>query len=179
MAVVDPDLISKAIKVLSNSTFSVAMFDPDHKPFTMVLNDQFVADDDGSLEAVGSFDAKAANWATVLEKAVAKYSSIYGNKEGANGVSYGGLTYSGPQATMPMFTGVERSDRYLAGNMTASAITTLFKNEVSKGSVVTCDSGVEATYHDGPVVHSHAYTMLSIEGSEVHVRVSNSFSWFR
>jgi hypothetical protein len=171
LAAHDPDVITKLIVSSANDTFVVAMIDPQGNAVSIVIDNEFVLSSSGDLAQVG--DLKTPNWATVLEKAAAKYNYIYTAASGTKGNGFAGLEGAGPENLIPMFIADTTTYACEPGQKTADDMLYLLNLEFAAGSVVTCGSAVNQTWNDGPIVHSHGYAALGVSSDNATVQARN------
>jgi len=171
LAAHNPDVIPKLIISSADDTFDVAMIDPQGNAVSIVINNEFVLSSSGDLAQVG--DLKIPNWATVLEKAAAKYNYIYTAASGTKGNGFAGLVGAAQQNLIPMFIAGTTAYSFGPGQKTADDMLNLLLLEFAAGSVVTCGSAVNMTWNDGPIVHSHGYAVLGVSSDNTTVQARN------
>ena len=103
-----PDFIKSIIKDNKNNSYTVSMYDPKGEPVSVTVSDRLIVDENGEIGMCTSKDG-SAGWATILEKAMMKWESIYKvqpNVEGINSFD-----------AAPLFTGNGTSFSFQPGDL--------------------------------------------------------------
>jgi len=143
-----PAFVKSLITDAGNGVFAVAMFDPQGLPITVKVDSQFLADASGNLVAVTGKSNKA-DWATVLEKAVMKYNTIFHADDNIEGI--------GSENETPLFTGVGNSFSFDRGALTPEQITRVIKASLACGKLITGGYGTEVVLGNIHAVTGHGY----------------------
>lgn len=96
MAYLFPDFIKHIITDNGNGTYTVAMYDPQGQPVNVCVSAKFLCDSSGTIGQVTGKN-NAVTWATILEKALIKWQTLYKVDEGVEGI--------GTENVAPLFTG--------------------------------------------------------------------------
>ena len=96
LAYLYPDFIKHIIADNGDGTYTIQMFDPQGLPVEVCVNNYILCDSNGN---VGQLTGKnnAITWATILEKALIKWQTLYKVDEGVEGI--------GTENVAPLFTG--------------------------------------------------------------------------
>jgi len=76
LAAQDPDFVKKMVHDNGDGTYTVHLFTPEGAPVDVTVNNQVPLASDGSLAGVGGPNNQA-NWASIIEKAFAKYNDVF------------------------------------------------------------------------------------------------------
>ncbi len=112
-AYIYPGFIQNIITKETSTRFSVKMYDPQGNPVTVVVDNKFLCDSGGNLAQMTGKN-NVCTWATVLEKALMKWQTIY---------QCNGIEGIGTEHAAPPFTGCGDSFAFSPG--------TLFPDEMS------------------------------------------------
>jgi len=148
-------------------TYNVKMFDPSGKPIEVAVNGRTLYDKNG--KTTNNADEQGMpTWATILEKAYAKYNQIYGVVSTTNDKGYGGTAAGGwPRDVMKAFTGKTASAG--APDPAAAAQATS-----DKRPIVAYTWEKTTTTSDGKTIFGgHAYTVISADPEKQTVTVRN------
>lgn len=173
LAYVHPEFVKSIIQDNNDGTFDIAMFAPDGSNLSVGVNSQFLVTSAGgkSLRGAGGTN-DAVTWASVLEKAVMKYNSVY--KIVNNGTGLGGI---GSEHTLPMFTGDGESYAFSRGILNPNDLYREIRYALANGMIVTGGFGI-ASYVDGyKSVTGHAYTVLSPEDANTMISMRNPWGF--
>lgn len=151
MAYLAPDFVQSLITDNGNETFTVAMFDPQGLPVSVTVDSKFLADGSGKLGAVSAKDG-SPDWATVLEKAIMKYNTIYKANENIEGI--------GSEHVTPLFTGVGSSFAFNSGVLSAAQLARVVRVSLANGKFIS--GGFNQVYPIGNVntVTAHGYAVM-------------------
>jgi hypothetical protein len=125
----------------------------------MKVDGQFPVDNDGNMIGEGS-TTNTANWASVMEKAVAKYMEIYKTGGGTGG--YEALNGEGPETILPMLTGVKTTSADAADTLSASDMKQTLQTAIASGAAITTGTANDVTYDNGKIVNAHGYAVLGL-----------------
>ncbi len=153
MAYIYPDFVKSLIKDNGDNTYTVSMFDPQGLPITVTLSSKFLAESDGVTLGAVSGKYNKATWATVLEKAIMKWNSIYQVNTDIGGI--------GSEHVAPLFTGNGDSFAFYPGKLTnwqlaRVAQVCLLQGKIIVGGFASADLPVDGTR----TVTGHAWTIM-------------------
>lgn len=114
-----PDFIKDIITKESTTSYAVKMYDPYGDPITVRVDNKILMTDGGGIAQMTGKNDKIT-WATILEKAMFKWESVY-KVNSSNGDDIGGI---GTENASPQFTG--------NGNSFAIDRKKLFNSEMKK-----------------------------------------------
>jgi len=164
MAYMNADFVKSIITDNHDNTYSIAMYDPHGKPFTVKVDNRFLADSGGSIQAVtGKNDV--ANWATVLEKAVMKYNQVYNFIDDIQGIGSEHLT--------PLFTGEGGSLAFDRGVLSPEQLTRVVKASLAAGKFVSGGFGDEKALGKYQAITAHGYAVFVPADSQTMVSMRN------
>jgi hypothetical protein len=159
MAYVAPTFVEGLIKDNNDDTYTVSMFDPNGRPMTVTVDNMFLADAKGGIAAAAGKKG-IATWATVLEKAVMKYITVYPVVTDIVGI--------GSEFTTPIFTGAGDSFGFSRGKLTAAQIKRVVKASLAAGRFISGGFGTVKTLGDDKTVTAHAYgVFISTKGDAI------------
>lgn len=96
MAYLYPDFIKHIITDNGDGTYTIKMYDPQGQPVDVCISNKFLCDSGGTIGQVTGKN-NAVTWATILEKALIKWQTLYKVDEGVEGI--------GTENVAPLFTG--------------------------------------------------------------------------
>jgi hypothetical protein len=159
MAYVAQSFVPGLIKDNKDNTFTVAMYDPKGRPVSVSVDNQFLADSNDNIAAVSGKNG-VATWATVLEKAVMKYISVFKVVNDIGGI--------GSEFVTPMFTGAGDSFAFDRGKLTGEQIKRVVKASLAAGKFISGGFGSVMTLGSDKTVTAHAYgVFLSTKGDAI------------
>ncbi|MBR1800846.1 MAG: hypothetical protein IJ767_07015 [Bacteroidaceae bacterium] len=96
LAYLYPDFIKHIITDNADGTYTIKMYDPQGQPVDVCITSKILCDGNGNIgQATGKNNA--VTWATILEKALIKWQTLYKVDEGVEGI--------GTENVAPLFTG--------------------------------------------------------------------------
>lgn len=96
LAYLYPDFIKHIITDNGDGTYTIKMYDPQGQPVDVCISNKFLCDNNGTIGQVTGKN-NAVTWATILEKALIKWQTLYKVDEGVEGI--------GTENVAPLFTG--------------------------------------------------------------------------
>jgi len=154
-AYIYPDFVKDIITDNGNQTYTVEMFDPAGNPIEVTVSSRFVADGNGTIQAVTGKN-NVACWSTVLEKAMMKWQYVYKANYNIGGI--------GTEHVAPLFTGNGNSFAFAPGKLTGAELHRAVSALLRKGQLVIGGfnaGGVPiAGYSSATTVNGHAYTFM-------------------
>ncbi|NJO88284.1 MAG: hypothetical protein HC831_04420 [Chloroflexia bacterium] len=151
MAYLAPNFVKTLINDNGNGTYAVAMFDPQGKPVTVVVDSRFLADSNGNLGEV-SGKGGIAVWSTILEKAIMKYNEIYHANTTIEGI--------GSEHTIPLFTGNGSSFAFDRNILTPDELARVARVCLAEGKFIIGGFGQVLPVGNVNTVTAHAYTIM-------------------
>jgi hypothetical protein len=168
MAYSAPDFVMGLITDNGNGTFSVAMFDPNGNPITVMVDSSFMANSSGLLQAVAGEDG-SATWATVLEKAAMKYNDVFKIVS-----DFGGI---GSEYLTPMFTGSGASYAFAPGTLSPTDLKHVVSVALSTGQFITGGFNVVQALGVDNTVALFGYTVLVPSNAQAMVSMRNPWGF--
>jgi hypothetical protein len=154
MAYQAPEYIKHIIKDNGNETFTVTMYTPAGAPIPVSVTSKFFSANAGRSLASIKGQKGAATWASVLEKAIWKWNTVYG----VWGAALSGI---GSEHITPLFTGNGDSFAYAKGSLTKAEITRLVKVCLRQGFFVVGGFQTGGLPIDGfTTIRNHVYTAM-------------------
>lgn len=146
-----PGYIQSIIKSVSNG-YEVKMFDPDGNPVTVGVNKTFICDNGNILQCSGKNNV--ATWATVLEKAMMKWQTVYRCNYPIGGI--------GTEHVAPLFTGEGNSFAFAPGALTATQLAKAVTVGLEMGYLIVGGFNQNDVVCDDPfkTVQFHAFTAM-------------------
>ena len=159
MAYLFPSYIKEIIKDNKNNTYTVTMYDPQGNPVDVCVSNKILCDANGNI---GQLTGKnnAVTWATIMEKAMMKYMTIY-KTNGIEGI--------GTEHVAPLFTGCGDSFAFSPNSLYTSELKLAIEHCLAEGNI--CVGGFNVA--DIPcgvlkTVTGHAFTfMLSTKETSI------------
>lgn len=151
LAYTHPDFLQSIIRQNSNGSFSVNMYDPQGKAVSVTISSTFFANSSNTLRSCSGKN-NVADWASVLEKAVLKYHTIYQVNNTLNGIS--------TEKVMTLFTGNGTSFAFNPGVLNAEQMKRVVKWAMSKGKMIVGGFNQVIAIGDVETVTEHAYSIL-------------------
>ena len=120
-----PSYIKHIIKANSNNTYTVTMYDPQGNPIEVCVSNKILCDSNGNI---GQLTGKnnAVTWATILEKALMKYMTLY-KTNGVEGI--------GTEHVAPLFTGCGDSFAFSPNSLYTSELKLAIEHCLSQGKI--------------------------------------------
>ncbi len=164
LAYLAPGFVKSRIVERHDGTFSVRLFDPMAQPIVVNVDTRFVANTQNQLVAATS-RAGHADWATVLEKAVMKYLTVFPVVGGIGGI--------GSEFVSPIFTGDGDSFAFPPGVLSKAQIPRAARALLAQGKVII--GGFNAVMPVGPLktVTAHAYAVFVPATSDTLLSMRN------
>lgn len=108
-----PDFIKHILTDNGNGTYTILMYDPQGSPVEVCVSNKFLCDNNGTI---GQLTGKnnAVTWATILEKALIKWQTLYKVDEGVEGI--------GTENVAPLFTGCGDSFAFAPNSLYTSEL---------------------------------------------------------
>jgi hypothetical protein len=137
LAAQDPDFIKNMVHDNGDGTYTVHLYAPNGASVDVTVNNQVPLDSDGHLASVGGPNDQA-NWATIIEKAYAKYNDVFHvtGKPGDSG--YAAVQGAGIEA-YKAFTG-QRSlilaSSFYGSPEEQTALAKLMQEDIKSGQIV-------------------------------------------
>ncbi len=155
-----PDFIKHIITDNGNKTYTVAMYDPAGQPVDVCVSNKILCDKNGNIGQVTGKN-NVVTWATILEKALIKWQTIYKEDPGVEGI--------GTENVSPLFTGNGDSFAFSPNSLYTSELKTAIEYYLGQGYI--CVGGFnKADLMCGTLktVTGHAFTyMLSTQDSSI------------
>lgn len=120
-----PSYIKHIIKDNGNKTYTVGMYDPQGKPVDVCVSNKILCDSNGNI---GQLTGKnnAVTWATILEKALMKYMTLY-KTNGVEGI--------GTEHVAPLFTGCGDSFAFSPNSLYTSELKLAIEHCLREGKI--------------------------------------------
>lgn len=165
MAYLFPDFIKSIIVDNGDTTYTVAMYDPQGNPVNVTVQSTFLGDDNG----IGATSGKngEANWATIMEKAIMKWNHIYQVNPDISGI--------GSEHVAPLFTGEGNSFAFSPNLLSASQLKQAVDVALDNRMIVIggfSQGNVDVGY--GPqTVTAHAFSFMKSTDSDAMFSMRN------
>ena len=145
-----PDFIKSIIKVNSNHTFTVTLYDPNGDPIEVGVSTLFIGDGK-NLGACSGKNGKPV-WSTILEKAVMKWFQAFRNTAdiGGIGTEYAAAIITGNGSSFAFYPGV-----LSAADLQRAVTVSIRRGMMVVGGFSQSDVSINNQYK---TVSSHAYT---------------------
>lgn len=146
-----PGFIQSIIKSVSGG-YEVKMYDPNGNPVTVGVNKTFICDGGNIQQCSGKNNV--ATWATVLEKAMMKWQTIYRCNYPIGGI--------GTEHVAPLFTGEGNSFAFAPGALTATQLAKAVTVGLEMGYLIVGGFNQNDVVCDDPfkTVTFHAFTAM-------------------
>jgi hypothetical protein len=152
-----PDFIKHIITDNGNSTYTVAMYDPQGQPVDVCISNKFLCDGNGITGQVTGKN-NSVTWATILEKAMMKWQAIY-QMDGIEGI--------GTEHVAPLFTGDGESFAFGANSLYTSELKIAIEWALSQGMVTVGGFNVgDLLCGTLKTVTGHAFTFMLANDDE-------------
>ncbi|MBP5770814.1 MAG: hypothetical protein J6W75_05570 [Bacteroidaceae bacterium] len=125
MAYLYPDFIKHIITDNGNSTYTVAMYDPQGNPVNVCVSSKILCDANGTIGQVTGKN-NVITWATILEKALMKWETLY-QVNGVEGI--------GTEHVAPLFTGDGESFSFSPNSLYTSELKLAIEYCLSQGMI--------------------------------------------
>ena len=161
LAYLYPDFIKSIITNNGNNTYTVKMYDPQGQPVEVCVSNKILCDANGNIGQVTGKN-NAVTWATILEKALMKWETIY-KCVGVEGIA--------TEHAAPLFTGSGDSFAFAPNSLYTSELKLAIDHCLGEGRI--CVGGFNVP--DLPcgklkTVTGHAFTfMLADDDSSIFV----------
>lgn len=152
-----PDFIMSLITKVDNYNYIIKMFDPDGKRIEVGVNNYVLCDNNSSVVQMTGKNG-VVTWATLLEKAIAKWLYVYKPNTGLGGFGAEGMT--------PMFTGDGRSVAISPGKCSAQELALVVTTCLKHGLIVNGGfnkQGIKIGSHETITAHGHSLLMPNTE----------------
>lgn len=148
-----PEFIKSIIKSVSGG-YEVKMYDPNGNPVTVGVNNTFICDRSGGNIQQCSGKNNVATWATVLEKAMMKWQTVYRCNYPIGGI--------GTEHVAPLFTGEGNSFAFAPGALNATQLAKAVTVGLEMGYLIVGGFNQNDVLCDGPfkTVQFHAFTAM-------------------
>ena len=157
MAYLYPRFIESLFTVTGNNQWSVKMFDPDGKRIEVGVDNTICCDNNSNIiQMTGK--KNTCNWATLLEKAIAKWLTVYMPGTGLGGFGAEGMT--------PMLTGDGRSFSISPGKCSAEDLGFFVRTCLQHGLIVNGGfnvQGLKIGNHESITAHGHSLLLPNKE----------------
>jgi Calpain family cysteine protease. len=153
MAYLYPRFIQSIIRQDGTMKFYVKMFDPDGNRIEVAVNNKILCDNNGNVAQVTGKKG-AITWATILEKAIAKWLYVYKPDTGLGGFGAEGMT--------PMFTGDGRSFSVSPGSVSATNLARFVTVCLKHGLIVNGGfnkGNLPLDKHETITAHGHSFLL--------------------
>ena len=121
-----PDFIKSIITNNGDNTYTVKMYDPQGKPVDVCVSNKILCDDNGNIgQATGKNNA--VTWATIMEKALIKWQTLYKVNEGVEGI--------GTEHAAPLFTGDGDSFGFSSNVLYTSELKQVIEWSLAQGNI--------------------------------------------
>lgn len=157
MAYLYPDFIMSLITQIDNLNYTVKMFDPEGNRIEVGVNNYILHDNSGNIAQMTG-KKNIVTWSTLLEKAIAKWLTVYKPGTGLGGFGAEGMT--------PMFTGDGRSVAISPGKCTAQELATVVTTCLRHGLIVNGGfnkQGIQIGSHETITAHGHSLLLPNTE----------------
>lgn len=163
LAYLAPRFVESLIVDHGDGTYGVRMFDPTGRRLTVNVDSRFLTSSHGEIGAVSSRSGRA-DWATVLEKAIVKYLTVFPVRDEIGGI--------GSATTAALFTGDGDSRLFPAGTLDAAQMARLVRTSLGRGDLVTGGFRAVVPFGDVSTRTAHSYSVLvpGAEGSMLAMR---------
>ena len=157
-----PDFIKHILTDNGNGTYTVKMYDPQGNPVDVCVSNKILCDGNGNIGQVTGKN-NAVTWATIMEKALIKWQTLYKVDEGVEGI--------GTEHVAPLFTGCGDSFAFSPNSLHTSELKLAIEHSLTQGML--CIGGFNvADLQCGKLktVTGHAFTyMLPDDDSMIFV----------
>jgi hypothetical protein len=163
----DPDYIKNMVHDNGNGTYTVQLYDPNGKPVDIAVDNKLPTGPNGKL--LGLTDTSGqADWASIVEKAYAKYNDVYHVTGKPGDTGYTALTDGGYTVTaVQVLTGQNAT---LFSNSSYSTpeqqnnLAQQMQQNIKDGQIVTAGTSNEKVLPDGGhTTAAHVYSVVSVE----------------
>ena len=155
MAYLYPRFIQSIITQVSDKEFQVKMFDPDGNRIIVGVDNQILLTNDSYIAQVTG-KSNRLTWATILEKAIMKWLTVY-----RPGAQLGGF---GAEGMTPLFTGDGRSFAISPGRCTAAELQQFVTVCINHGLIVNGGfnkQGLKLGNRETITAHGHSFVLAN------------------
>lgn len=155
MAYLYPRFIQSIITQVSDKEFQVKMFDPDGNRIIVGVDNQILLTNDSYIAQVTG-KSNRLTWATILEKAIMKWLTVY-----RPGAQLGGF---GAEGMTPLFTGDGRSFAISPGRCTAAELQQFVTVCINHGLIVNGGfnkQGLKLGNRETITAHGHSFFLAN------------------
>ena len=146
-----PDFIKSVLQDNGDGTYRIGMYDPKGRKVTVGISDAVLCGNDGAVVQCTGKGAKVT-WATLLEKAMAKYEDVY-KVDDVNGI--------GSEFVAPLFTGNGSSFAFMPNTLYPQEMKKVVEWLLLQGKIVIGGFNVAGLDCDGlKTVTGHAFTYM-------------------
>ena len=170
LAYLCPDFIKSILTDNGDGTYTVKMYDPKGQQIDVCVSNKVLCDSSGNIgQCTGKNNA--VTWATILEKAMMKYVTLYKNS-GVEGIA--------TEVAAPMFTGDGVSYAFSPNSLYTSELKTAIEWSLAQGNITVGGFNVD----DLPcgklsTVTAHAFTFMLTDDEEKSPFVMrNPWGWY-
>lgn len=165
-----PDFIKSIITDNGDKTYTVKMYDPQGKPIDVCVSNLVLCDNEGNTGQVTGKN-NAITWATIMEKAIMKYATLYKNT-GVEGIAI--------EVAAPMFTGKGESFAYSPNSLYTSELKTIVEWCLDQGYITAGGFNVDGLPCGKlSTVTYHAFTFMMTDNEEKSPFVMrNPWGWY-
>ena len=152
-----PEFIQSLFTQVDANNYLIKMFDPDGNRIEVGVNNYILHDNGGGIAQMTGKN-KAITWATLLEKAIAKWLYVYKPSTGLGGFGAEGMT--------PMFTGDGRSVAISPGKCSAEELAKVVTTCLKHGLIVNGGfnvQGIKIGSHETITAHGHSLLLPNTE----------------
>lgn len=168
----NPNFSRSIVQQQDANTFVVRLYDPNGRPVSVVVDNALptptASPNTLAYVMAGSTDTPtrlpAANWASLVDKAIMKYCYVYGIGN-AQKATYGAADFLGAETVAAMLTGNGSSVAYRAGSLSPAALQVVVARALTSGALVVGGWAQDGNDLGGWQVYaSRAYTVGGTTG---------------
>ena len=160
LAYLYPDFIKHIITDNGDGTYTIAMYDPQGQPVNVSVTNKILCGNDNNI---GQLTGKnnAITWATILEKALIKWQTLYKVDEGVEGI--------GTENVVPLFTGNGDSFAFSPNSLYTSELKLAIEHCLAEGMICVGGFNIGGLMcGKQETITGHAFTfMLSTNESSI------------